>query len=142
MRILLTVKSARSKKVLLNIVKSFNSPNDSAEGIPKIKIEIPIIHDALLRLALFPLAMTETIISNIEKADVNAANRNIIRKATKNNIPNGNWLKIVGRTLKSSTGPASGERPNENTAGKIAKPAKSTMAIFIPTMDNADLGKL
>src|SRR5699024_10846916 len=86
--------------------------------------------------------ITDTIISNIENADVKAANKKTIKKAAKKNIPNGIWLKIVGSTINKRTGAASGARPNEKTAGKIASPDNRTTITFIPTIDSAERGKL
>src|SRR5699024_10871518 len=45
-----TKKSDRSKKVLPKIVKSLNRPYDKADGIPKMKMRIPMIHVIFLRL--------------------------------------------------------------------------------------------
>src|SRR5699024_7545367 len=128
--------------VLSNSVTSLNRPKDKADGTPNAKMARPIIHAHFFRFVTFPLEITDTIISNIENADVKAANKKTIKKAAKKNIPNGIWLKIVGSTLNKRTGPASGARPNEKTAGKIASPDNRTTITFIPTIDSAERGKL
>ena len=81
------------------------------------------------------------MISSIEKADVNAANKNNAKKMNKNNAPNGILSNTAGKTTKSSPGPSVGSKLKEKTAGKIASPANKEMIIFIVTTEKADLGK-
>lgn len=140
-RILLTRKSAASKMDLSNKVICPSSPKESADGIPTIKINIPTNQDDFLLLESFPLAIGATIISSIEKADVKVANKNNNKNAIKKIVPNGIWLNTVGSTLNNNTGPASGAKPKENTAGKIANPAKNATNKLRTTIETADCGK-
>src|SRR5699024_7239870 len=109
--------------------------------MPAIKIRIPVIHVTFFRFAAFCFVTAATIISNIENAEVNVANKNNNRNTNKKNAPNGILSNTAGRTTNNNPGPSAGSKTNENTDGNIERPAKSDMKIFIITIVNADLGK-
>lgn len=102
----------------------------------------PIIHDNFVLFSCSPFANAETTVSSRENADVNVANVNSARNTVKKNPPNGIWLNTDGNTINSNPGPSVGSIPNENTAGKIARPANNETNKFNPTIVIADFGKL
>src|SRR5690625_906187 len=81
------------------------------------------------------------MISSIEKADVNAANKNNNKKMNKKNAPNGILSNTAGKTTNNSPGPSVGSKLKEKTAGKMASPANNEIIMFIMTTVKADLGK-
>ena len=81
------------------------------------------------------------MISSIEKADVNAANKNSNKKTNRKNAPNGILSNTAGKTTNNNPGPSVGSKLKEKTAGKMASPANIEMIIFIETTEKADFGK-
>ena len=136
-----TKKSAASKMMWPKIVMSPSIPKDKADGIPTIKIRIPVIHVTFFLFVVSPFVTAATIISNIENADVKVANKNNNKNTIKKITPNGIWSKTAGRTMNNNPGPSVGSKPNEKTAGKIANPAKIEIKTFINTIVVADFGK-
>src|SRR4051794_19869777 len=104
--------------------------------MPKKKTHVPIIQDKRF-LPPLPFEIEATTISSNEKADVRVANRNRTRKISKKMLPNAICSNTEGKTINSNPGPAVGSKPNENTAGKIAKPANKDINKFIATIENA-----
>ncbi len=136
-RILLTRKSALSKILFPKNVISDNTLKERADGMPTKKINSPVSQAIFVLLFPFLLVSAATTISSIENADVNVANRNKAKKNSKNNLPKMIWSKTDGKTIKSSPGPAVGSNPKENTAGKIASPARREMKRFMITTEKA-----
>src|SRR5699024_1578398 len=87
------------------MVKSLNRPKDNAAGIPAKKMHIPVIHVVFFRFVLSPLVRAATMISTIEKADVNVANKNNTKNTNKKKLPKGIWLNTAGRTTNNKPGP-------------------------------------
>src|SRR5699024_5636676 len=106
------------------MVKSLNRPKDNAAGIPAKKMHIPVIHVVFFRFVLSPLVRAATMISTIEKADVNVANKNNTKNTNKKKLPKGIWLNTAGRTTNNKPGPSVGSKPNWKKAGNMARPAR------------------
>src|SRR5699024_10056861 len=116
-------------------------PYDNADGMPTTKMSMPMIQVIFFRFLRSSFVVEATMISSIEKADVNAANKNNNKKMNRKNAPNGILSNTAGRTTNNRPGPSVGSKLKEKTAGKIASPANSEMAMFIETTVKADFGK-
>ena len=125
------MKSHKSKMVLPKILNSLQTPNDSAEGIPTMKIAMPVTQAWLLRFFSSWRMVAAITVSSIENAEVSVAKTtNSINTANKY-VPIGIFMKTAGNTTKIKPGPWPGSKPKANTAGKITKPASSDTNRFI-----------
>ena len=66
----------------------------------------------------FPFTKDATIISNIEKAEVNVANKNNAKNPNKKTSPKIIWSNTAGNTTNNKPGPSAGSKPSEKTAGR------------------------
>ena len=130
----------KSKTLYLRIVISPNTPKESALGIPTRKIALPIITVALRRDHLSVSIANETGTSRSAIALVTAAKNT---RAKKRNAKIGPPLiseNTIGNVPKISPGPCFGSSWNENTAGKIAIPAKIAIAVSSPATERQLFG--
>src|SRR5699024_9386510 len=63
------------------------------------------------------------------------------KNTNKKKLPKGIWLNTAGRTTNNKPGPSVGSKPNANTAGNMASPAKIDITIFMDTIVSADFDK-
>ena len=90
---LLTAKSTRSKTVLSKNFTSAITPYDKQDGIPTMKIAIPIIQVNFFRFEGSFFVIVATIISIIENAEVKAANKNKSQECNEEEHPKGHLIE-------------------------------------------------
>ena len=139
---LLVKKSAKSNSIISSILISDNTPNDKALGMPTRKMHKPKIQAAFLRRSYFDFIPMDTTISNMLIEDVSVANNNRTKNSIKKNSPKIICSNTAGMIMNTNPGPASGEKPNANTAGKITRPAMIEITIFNTETLTAELPKL
>ena len=111
-----------------------STPNERALGIPRRNSTIPTaITDFFLSQPQESIVKATTT-SRRAMALVIAAKKTRMKNAMANTGPPIIESKTLGSVPKISQGPCPGSRPNTNTAGKIATPARSARAVSIPAM--------
>lgn len=111
-----------------HIVKLLNGPKLKAHKTPPTSPIKELIIVDFLRENPCSSQKYEMDISLMDTVEVREARNSRIKKRVDQINPAGSWLKIYGSTSKTSVGPASGDKPKENTAGKIIIPARVATA--------------
>ena len=99
--------------------------NDSAHNEPNTMAMIVLSHVAFLRDMLCSSVKNVMKISLIEMVDVIEAKNSSTKNANDQKYPPGICWKMLGKTSKTSFGPAVGSAPKENTAGNMITPAST-----------------
>ncbi|CWO49278.1 Uncharacterised protein [Neisseria meningitidis] len=117
--------------VLPKTLNSPHTPKDSADGMPIMKMAVPISQVCFLRLRSSWRMVEAMTVSNIENAEVSVAKTTSSINTANKTVPNGIFINTAGNTIKINPGPWLGSKPKANTAGKITRPASSETKRFI-----------
>ena len=123
----LLIKSKKSRNCMPSILMESKTPKPKAEGTPNAReITNAMIHVLILDQCSFSIII-ETIVSNKEIEEVNAANNTRIKNAVPITEPNCIFANTFGSAMNIRDGPAprvAGSPPeNANTDGITIKAA-------------------